>query len=368
MSTSAATPSARPPTALGYSACGRVPPGGRARFDPVAEPLGGLPDGDALEIQKWFKYLFLNRIQILFDRGSVFFDSSVSDWETIPNMHAPVSKPSHRAALERSVTTLLKPLLRLLLRHGIAYGELLELVKRALVDVAASDFSVPGRKLSISRVAVLTGLTRKEAARLLHRERSEEEAPSNAGYNRAARVLTAWSRDAEYTDERGEPKVLPLETKAGASFAGLVRRFAGDVPPRAVLDELERVGAVSRLRDGRVRALERAYVPHAGDEEKLEILGTDVADLISTIHHNIEKPADRRFFQRKVAYDNLPAEYLKALREIVHRDGQRLLEQLDAEMSHHDRDTSTDSYGSGRKRAMIGIYYFEDDFGDAEAE
>jgi hypothetical protein len=283
-------------------------------------------------------------------------------------MDGQVTRPTQRAALERAVVTMLKPLLRLLLRHGIAYGELLELLKRALVDVAAGDFSVPGRKLSISRVAVLTGLTRKEAARLLRREPAEDEDVSTAGYNRAARVLTAWSRDSAFIDERGEPKVLDLEAEAGPSFAALVRRFAGDVPPRAVLDELERVGAVSRMRDGRVRALDRAYVPHVGDEEKLEILGTDVADLISAVHHNIEASPENSFFQRKVAYDNLPAEYMKALREIVRRDGQGLLEALSAEMSEHDRDTASESYGSGRKRAMVGIYYFEDDCGDADAD
>jgi hypothetical protein len=283
-------------------------------------------------------------------------------------MEGQISRPAHRGALERAVVTMLRPLLRLLLRHGVAYGELLELVKRALVDVAASDFSVPGRKLSISRVAVLTGLTRKEAARLLRRERDEDEEISTTGYNRAARVLTAWSRDGEFTDERGEPRVLPLEAGSGPTFAGLVQRFAGDVPPRAVLDELERVGAVSRLRDGRVRALERANVPQSGEEAKLEILGTDVADLISSIHHNIDEAQDRAFFQRKVAYDNLPAEYMKALQENVRRDGQKLLEKLDSEMSRNDRDTAAEPFGSGRKRAMVGIYYFEEDYRDAEAE
>ena len=277
-------------------------------------------------------------------------------------------RTGQRSALERAVVTMLRPLVRLLLRHGIAYGDLLELVKRALVDVAATDFSVPGGSSRSRGVAVLTGLTRKEAARLLRRDEGDRDEISHAGYNRAARVLTAWSREHAYTDERGDPAVLPLEAESGPSFTALVRRHAGDVPVRAVLDELERVGAVSRMRDGRVRALERAYVPHAGDEEKLEILGSDVADLISTIHHNIEESPDRAYFQRKVAYDNLPAEYLKALREIVRKDAQSLLERLDSEMSTHDRDTATESYGSGRKRAMVGIYYFEDDHAEADAD
>src|SRR6056297_393443 len=61
-------------------------------------------------------------------------------------------------ALERAVLTLLRPLIRLVLKRGMAYGQFAELVKRAYVDSARTDFGVPGRKLTISRVAVLTGL------------------------------------------------------------------------------------------------------------------------------------------------------------------------------------------------------------------
>ena len=62
---------------------------------------------------------------------------------------------------------------------------------------------------------------------------------------------------------------LPFEADSGPSFSELVRMHGADVTPRAVLDELLRVNAVRRLKDGRIRPVERAYVPQADDEQKL---------------------------------------------------------------------------------------------------
>ncbi|PWB60827.1 MAG: hypothetical protein C3F14_12465 [Deltaproteobacteria bacterium] len=176
-------------------------------------------------------------------------------------------------------------------------------------------------------------------------------------YNRAARVLGGWIRDRRFADPYGDPAVLRLEGK-GATFAELVKTYSGDEPARAVLDELLRVGAAERLADGRVRLVERAYIPKGGEVDKIGILGVDVADLVSTIDNNIVR-RDPPFFQRKVCYDNLPVEAIPELRMQANGRAQRLLEALDLWMSGHDRDTNPQASGTGRVRAGVGIYYFE---------
>jgi hypothetical protein len=237
------------------------------------------------------------------------------------------------------------------------YGALAGLAKQAFVDVAASEFAIPGRKPSDSRVAILTGLTRREVRRL-RRTPPPGDADALARYHRAARVVSGWVRDPRFAGDRGRPARLPFEGR-GASFSALVKRYAGDVPPRAVLDELCRVGCVERLGDGRVRLLGRAYVPKAGSREKLAILGTDVADLIATIDRNLTGENDAPFFQRKVAYDNLPEEALPLFRSLVSGKAQGLLERLDRWLSARDRDANPAVRGTGRRRAGVGIYYFE---------
>ncbi|MEJ2141109.1 MAG: DUF6502 family protein [Gammaproteobacteria bacterium] len=259
-------------------------------------------------------------------------------------------------ALSAAILRMLRPLVRILLRHGISYGTFADLAKWVYVDVADKEFNLPGRKQSVSRVSIITGLSRKEVSRIQAIETPDDEGVVQK-YNRAARVISGWLRDKRFNKSDGKPEILPLEGEN--SFAELVKAYSGDIPSRAVLDELERVKAVE-LVDGKVRLLTHAYVPAEGEEEKLHILGTDVALLINTINHNLENAQEPQF-QRKVAYDNLPEEILPQLREVSREKAQALLEELDRQLVKHDRDSNPDSKGSGRKRAGLGIYYFEED-------
>lgn len=256
--------------------------------------------------------------------------------------------------LGAAVLRILRPLVRVLLRHGVPFAAFAELAKRAYVDVASSDFRMGARKQSVSRVAVLTGLTRKEVRRI-----AEEPAPS-AGeeterYNRAARVISGWATDPRYRDSDGQPRQLKLDPE----FSELVRRFSGDMPTRAVLDELLRVGAVTQENDGQLQLRVRTYVPEGRNADVLEILGTDVAALTAAIDHNMTCEPGDTWIQRKVLYDNLPEESLPKLRALAAEQGQRLLELLNDEMRVHDRDSNPEAEGTGRKTAMVGLYYFE---------
>jgi len=261
-------------------------------------------------------------------------------------------------AISAAVDRLIRPLVRILLRNGIPFGAFADIVKKVYVEVAMQEFGLPGRKQSKSRASILTGLSRKEVLRV-----SRLPEPDDAGaaerYNRAARVIGGWVRDPEYAGPDGHPAPLPLEEE-GPSFSRLVKRYSGDAPARAVLDELLRVGAVERTEDGRIRLVERSYVPRTGEVEKIGILGSDVADLIATIDHNIRMPAEA-VIQRKVSYDNLPAEVLPELRTLAEEKGEELLDWLDRWLSARDRDTSPDVQGTGRMRAGVGIYYFENE-------
>jgi len=246
------------------------------------------------------------------------------------------------------------------LRQGIPYGIMADVVKQVYVDVAFEGFGLPGRKQSVSRVSILTGLSRKEVTRLRQLERWDDDAAMQQ-YNRAARVISAWVREPEFHDASGHPAALPVEGDA-VSFSELVRRYSGDMPVRAILDELLRVGAIEQLEDGHIRLLARSYVPATGETEKLDILGSDVADLIATIDWNLSRPPAEAYFQRKVQYDNLPVEVMPTLRTLAGERAQALIEQLDLWMAGRDRDVNPTVQGSGRKRSMLGIYYFEEDF------
>ena len=265
---------------------------------------------------------------------------------------------SFNKAIAAAILRFLRPLIRMLLRNGISYGTFADLAKWVFVEVAAKEFGMPGRKQSDSRISVVTGLTRKEVARVKDIATPDDGAEQGQ-YNRASRVISGWIRDRRFTEKDGTPASLPFD--GAASFSELVRTHSGDMTARSILDELLRVGAVERDHNDNVRLVAQGYIPKASDAAKLNILGTDVALLIGTIDHNMHAANEKPRFQRKVAYDNLPAEALPRLRELTQKHSQIVLEEIDRYLCQHDRDINPSIQGNARKHAGIGIYYFEED-------
>ena len=278
----------------------------------------------------------------------------------------------HLKSLYAAVIKLFRPLVRILLRNGVSYSTFADLAKWVYVDVATREFKIEGRKQSTSRVSVITGLSRREVMRVRQLPRPDVDA-STERHNRAARVIAAWRRESDFLDAKGHPAELPMEGQ-GATFSELVKRYSGNVPPRAILDELMNVGAVERSADGRYRLLTRAYIPKNIDTHKLNILGTDVGHLISTIHHNLSPESREPLFQRKVAYDNLPDEALPKFRKLFSKKAQSLLESADQWLAQRDLDTAPTASDTasieddttllakdtGRNKAGFGIFFFEE--------
>jgi len=289
---------------------------------------------------------------LLRSTGTCYFSKKVRD------MAASKRKSHTTEALLDALGRVLAPVVRILLRYGVTYRAFAEVAKRTYVRVAVDDFSIPNRKSSTSRIAVLTGLTRRDIASLL---RSTEGVDPEERINRAARVVAAWRRDPQFSGKGGRPLALPFEGDTDPTFSTLVRLYGSDVPARATLDELLRVGAVEKTRNGRVRLVARAYVPAASELDAIAILGSHVPDLVGSIDHNLEAKAEQPYLQRRVVYDNVPVEHADALRTEVADKGQALLERLDRTLAKHDRDASKGVKGSGRKRIGLGIYYFEED-------
>ncbi|UZD64923.1 DUF6502 family protein [Marinobacter sp. AN1] len=245
--------------------------------------------------------------------------------------------------LHSALYRILRPLVRLLLRNGVPFGDFAELARRAYIETALKDFPERGRKMTDSRAAVLTGLTRKEVKRQREILSGQPLEPrQNRQGNRASRVVAGWVHDPRFQDAVGHPAVLTLDGSAG--FAELVRLYSGDMTPRAVLDELLRVGVVAWKAEegGMVELRKRAYVPAGDDSEMLHIFGEDVSDLVATIDYNLVSARQGRqpLFQRTLTYDNIPAEVIQEWRTLAGRQSQQLLEQLDGWLGPRDQDVS----------------------------
>lgn len=253
---------------------------------------------------------------------------------------------------------ILRPLIRILLRYGISYAAFSELSKRIYFDVAKTDFAIPGKKQTSSRISTMTGLSRKEVARLESLPDEQGELDTST-INRAARVISGWVRDTAFHAKDGTPADLQFDGTE-ANFSLLVKKYSGDITARTIADELTRVGAISVTPAGLLHLNTRAYVANVSDIDKLIILGTDVSSLIATIEHNLTH-SDHPYFQRKVAYNYIPLEALPAVKKQLVELAQGSLESMDEVLAATAVDEKKASEGVKYARTGIGIYYFEEE-------
>jgi hypothetical protein len=261
-------------------------------------------------------------------------------------------------ALVVTIRRLLRPVVRQLLVWGVSYPVFDRVVRGLFVEVAEDDFALPAKKQTDSRVSLVTGIHRKEIARLRRLPRSERTAPP-LERSVVTRVIGRWLSSPPYADRSGRARPLRYEAGGRASFARLVGDAGFDGPVRSVLDEMLRLGAVSWRDDGTVVLEREANLPTRDLGTRLDLLGSEPAELFRTIAHNIEQP-DAPWLQRKVVYDNVGADALPALRAAAREQGETLIRRANALLGAHDRDRNPDAPGGTRSRVVLATYWFEE--------
>jgi len=263
-----------------------------------------------------------------------------------------------KSVLNQSILRLLKPLVKILLNHGVSVNEFMGLVKRSYVEVADQEFQLQARKQSVSRIAVITGMHRKDVTHYRNKDFDAYEQPEAQFHNRAARVISAWITETEFLDAKGEALILPIEGEKN-SFSSLVLKHSGSMTVRAMLDEMIRVGAIEFACSDTVRLVQTVYVPKESDVQRIIYMGDASSDLLNTLSINLETPEANRL-QLSTAFDNLPEECIPELKRICHQKSTQLLNELELWLSQQDRDSNPKITGSGRVRAGLGIYYLEE--------
>jgi hypothetical protein len=263
-----------------------------------------------------------------------------------------------------AVRRMLRPVVRQLIRFGITYPTLDQIIRELFIEVAERDFPLGYKKQTDSRVSVLTGLNRKEVSRLRHMARVNETA-TPVEDTITTRVIGRWMGGPPYSDTHGRPRPLPYESAHArtASFTRLVQDRGVDAPPRSVLDELIRQELVELRSDDKIVLQQEANIPNADLEGKLTLMASDPGELFRTIVHNVENP-DAPWLQRKVVYDNIGSEALAELREAARATGEEFVRRANLLLASRDRDRNSEAPAGGRARVALGVYYFEEEAED----
>jgi len=267
---------------------------------------------------------------------------------------------SLKAAVRLAVLRLLDPLVKWLLEAGIGVGDFVSLAKLAYVRAAREQGLKSGgefKRPNVSRISVVTGLTRFEVANILAADAAEPT--HDRGRQRAERVLSGWWSDPSFQDaSTGGPAILPIRG-GKRSFAALVDRYSGERWRVAtILDELIRVKAVRRLPDGKIEALSRTYATVRWDTDGVIAFGEHIAELTATLLHNLKDPT-HPLFVRRIVNTRLDPRYVPLVRRDLEEQAEGLADSQDDALNA-PRHTLTGKRGEPESASLgLTVYLFE---------
>lgn len=246
---------------------------------------------------------------------------------------------------------ILRPLLRLAIARGVGFPALADRLKTLYVREAAALFVARGEKVTDSRIALLTGLQRREV-----KARRASEPASDRGAGVLPRIIARWMAGPPYA---GDGKPLALSRRGDGSFEALVAEISRDMHPRSALDGLLQLGTVSVDDEDRIVLEKTAFLP-VGDEAALfGYLASNLGDHAeASVANVLAAPEPGPFYERAVHYDHLSEASLATLDAKARAMQDTALQALNAEalaMQSADRAAGT---GTGRFR--FGAYLYRE--------
>ena len=254
----------------------------------------------------------------------------------------------------KALKVALKPLVRFALRGSLRFMELVELLKSVFLEVAAEELMRDGERVNVSRLAVMTGVHRKDATRL-YRDGGDDRRPGDTLTN----VLGQWRQSSRYALRPGRPRVLSCEG-ADSEFAKLVKEVTSDVAPYTVLNELERRGMLERTARG-VKLVAASHVSSTRDvTQGFSMLSQDVEDLLAAGCENITQPQTIRNLHLKTEFDNIPSSKAPEIREWLLDEGSKFHIRVEQYLAQFDRDIVPSRDKSTAARVAFASFSFVD--------
>lgn len=275
-------------------------------------------------------------------------------------------KQSAKDLISRSFYRLLGSIVRLGLRNGLTHKEFTAISKQLYVRIAAEEYGLQGRQTNMARMALMTGLDRKEIKKVVEQIESKDyNLP--AAPDRMAKILTAWYEEPAYCDENKQPLEIPVEGPA-PSFEHLVKSYGGDMAAITVLREFKRSQTVVENSSGdRLQVQKRYYVPNyrKNSDKAPELVNPDaiaqgssmLVDHINTIFHNLyrEDLNQREKIDLRATNISVRKEYVDEFYRLIDVKGMEFLEEIDLWLSQHETTLPSEE----SERLGVGLYFIE---------
>jgi hypothetical protein len=237
---------------------------------------------------------------------------------------------------------LFAPIARLLVARGVLFPELAERMKAHFVQAALAQTGGPPTD---SRVSVLTGLQRRDVARLRGAVVRDQRP------NHLSRLVAMWQTDPVWAKER---LALP-KTGPGATFETLAQAVRRDVHARTMLDALAAAGTVRLSSDGQtVHLVQGSYQPLAGSEDQIAYLARNLGDHAQAAVDNVQGEGPLHF-ERAVHYSGLTDAQVTELAARFAAAQMALLQDISQTAAAMKRSNQA----PGAKRFRAGGYFFQ---------
>jgi hypothetical protein len=204
---------------------------------------------------------------------------------------------------------------------------------------------------------MLSGVHRKDVREW--RQAGKPRSPAKP-LGAAMEVYTRWVSAPAYCNDKGEPRLLERAGTIG-SFEELAASVSTDVHPRALLEELMRLGVVTvehtegEPTSSKLRLCVGAFVPREGYAEMLQLFADNVADHIATAANNV-KGKDTPLLEQSVFADNLSIESAKALSALSNKLWAEVFQEMvraATELSQQDKNIK-----DANERVRLGMYFY----------
>ena len=274
----------------------------------------------------------------------------------------PIETPE---SITHAIEHCLKPIARLCIHFGIDYRKLSEMLKGAFVSVANEEFKVNGKSQTDSRIALLTGVHRKDVRRLLGR------APNKAAGRQlglVANLIAQWLAMPEFLNEDGEPKPIPRNPHPDhkTSFTSLAEALTNDIHPRALMDECINRGIVKLTGDDMVHLIVESLVPADDLDEKAHFFGQNIHDHIAAAEHNLNGNQPP-FLDRFVWHEGLTESDTKIIAAAARRAAMNALKLVNNQAVHY-KQQHYDEAARPEYKIHFGTFFYSCRTTDSKSE
>jgi hypothetical protein len=261
----------------------------------------------------------------------------------------------------QALQEILQPFAKLMIDHQVQLSTVTDMLKQALVQSAIEHFALKERSTTDSRIAILTGVHRKDVRRL--REEPEDLIAndlSSPNMSMAAQVVARWISDPSYLTAHNRARRLARTTKQAApgepDFTSLVAQVSKDIGARAILDELERMGVVHCDDENFVELRDNAFVPQQGLKESLHFLASNVSAHIATAAHNVSAQRTTEVMLEQSAFaQQLTAEDAAELQQTARQIWAQALQQFLQKATAAEQRSSRKA--NATQHVRFGVYF-----------